>query len=51
VVSFAITEYIAWTASCFWMGDTLLNPYFWFDTLLSINFLILPLALRKAVGE
>jgi hypothetical protein len=30
------------------MGDTLKNPYFWFDTLLSICFLLFPWALRKA---
>ena len=48
VVLFCAAEYAAWTSSCFWMGDTLKNPYFWFDTLLSICFLLFPWALRKA---
>lgn len=48
VVLFCASEYASWTSSCFWMGDTLKNPYFWFDTLLSICFLLFPWALRKA---
>ncbi len=24
---FVVSEYCLWTSSCFWMGDTLLNPY------------------------
>ncbi|WP_367924456.1 histidine kinase [uncultured Ruthenibacterium sp.] len=31
-----ITEYGLWTTSCFWVGSTLSNPYFWFDFLLTI---------------
>ena len=50
-LAFCIFEHCAWTASCFWLGDTIVNPYFWFDTLLSANFLLLVPALRKAVGE
>ena len=49
VVLFCAAEYAAWTSSCFWAGDTLANPYFWFDTLLSVWFLLAPAALRKAV--
>lgn len=48
---FCVTEYGTDTASCFWMGDTIRNPYFWFDTLLAVLFLLLPPALRKAVNE
>ena len=48
IILFCAAEYAAWTSSCFWMGDTLKNPYFWFDTLLSICFLLFPWALRKA---
>ncbi len=50
ILIFCTVEYAVWTSSCFWMGDTLSNPYFWFDALLSLCFLILPSALRKAVG-
>ena len=44
-------EYITSTVSCFWMGDTLSNPYFWFDGVISFSFLVLPAALKKAVGK
>ena len=47
----AFSEYASWIISCFWMGDTLLNPYFWSDTLLSVSILLLPAALKKAVDE
>lgn len=49
ILGFCAVEYGAWTSSCFWMGDTLLNPYFWFDSLLSVCYLLFPPALRKAV--
>ena len=41
-MSFGIT-------SRFWVSDTLTNPYFWFDFLLSLVLLLLLPALRKAV--
>jgi len=44
-------EYATSIVSCFWMGDTLRNPYFWFDTLLSAAYLLLPAALKKAVAN
>ena len=46
---FCFSEYIMWLFSCFWMGDTLANPYFWFDILLSGTFILFPVALRKGV--
>jgi len=49
ILLFCAAEYAAWTSSCFWDGDTLSNPYFWFDSLLSVCFLLLPAALEKAV--
>lgn len=49
ILSTVILEYCLWTASCFWVSDTLTNPYFWFDFLLSISLLILLPATRKAV--
>ncbi len=49
VVLFCVMEYAAWTASCFFEGDTLKNPYYWFDILqTAVLFLFLP-AQRKAV--
>ncbi|MFA5586782.1 MAG: hypothetical protein WDA02_09705 [Saccharofermentanales bacterium] len=42
-------EYGLWTSSCFWISDTLTNPYFWFDFLLSAALLALVPALKKAV--
>ena len=38
-----------WTASCFWVSDTLTNPYFWFDFLLTLVLLLFLPAVRKAV--
>lgn len=44
-----ITEYCLWTASCFWVSDTLTNPYFWFDFLLTALLCGLLPVVRKAV--
>ena len=46
---FCMMEYAEWTASCFWGGDTLENPYFWFDALLTLSFPLYLPAVRKAV--
>ncbi len=48
---FCAMEYAEWTASCFWVGDTLKNPYFWFDTLLTVCFPLFLPAVRKAAEE
>ena len=48
---FCGTEYALWTSSCFWMGETVLNIYYWFDILLSVSFVLFLPALRKAVGR
>lgn len=46
-----LTEYALWTSSCFWVGDTLANSYFWFDFALTAGLIILLPAIRKAVDE
>lgn len=33
VLCFCLIEYAMWTVSCFWMGDTIRNPYFWIGLL------------------
>jgi hypothetical protein len=44
-------EYCLWTASCYWVSDTLSNPYFWFDfALTAVTALLLPVV-EKAVRE
>ncbi len=48
-ILFCLTEYALWTSSCFWMGDTIANVYYWFDLLLSVTFVLFLPALRKAV--
>ena len=48
---FCATEYALWTSSCFWMGETVFNIYYWFDVLLSFSFALFLPALRKAVGQ
>ena len=49
VLAFTTLEYALWTASCFWVSDTLTNPYFWFDFLLTLVLLLFLPAVRKAV--
>ena len=51
VLLFSFAEYSSWTASSIWDSDDLGNPYYWFDTLLSVTFLLFPLALRKESKE
>ena len=50
---FCVDEYLLWTAS--WLfptaGDTLLNPYYWFDAALSVIFLLYLPVLRKVAGN
>ena len=48
---FCIVEYAMWTASCIWEGDTILYPYYWFDFLLSVCFILFIPAVRKLVDE
>ncbi|NLA11459.1 MAG: histidine kinase [Firmicutes bacterium] len=49
VLSIITLEYCLWTTSCFWVSDTLTNPYFWFDFLLTAALFMLLPATRKAV--
>lgn len=48
---FCIVEYAMWTSSCIWEGNTILYPYYWFDFLLSICFILFIPAVRKMVDE
>ena len=41
-------EYALWTASCIWSGETLLNPYYWCDFLITLSFPFLLAASGKA---
>lgn len=50
VLCVCAVEFCLWTVSCFWGGDTLANPYFWVDFLLSASLFALLPATRKAVG-
>lgn len=50
ILCFAAIEYCLWTASCFWISDTLTNPYFWFDFMLSGSAIYLLVTVRRAVG-
>ena len=51
VLTFCLVEHAMWIASCFWMGDTLKNPYFWFELVQIACLSVMFPALRKAVGE
>ena len=50
VMSLIIIEYILWTTSCFWVSDSMSNPYFWFDYMLSASAAVLFITNAKAVG-
>ena len=51
VLILCLLEYGLWVSSCFWSGDTLANPYYWIDFLLSAGFFVLIPAIKKAVGK
>ncbi len=51
VFVFGLVEHAMWIASCFWMGDTLKNPYFWIELVQIVCLALMFPALRKAVGE
>ena len=50
VTCFVAVEYCLWTFSCFWMSDTLANPYFWFDFMLTGMAIVLLIAVKRVVG-
>ena len=49
LTGYIILENCLWLSSYPWMGDTLSNPYFWFDFAVSASILALLPAVRKAV--
>ena len=49
VLCVVFLEYSLWTASCFWISDTLTNPYFWIDFMLTGALFALMPATIKAV--
>ena len=51
VLLICLTEYIAWTVSCFWEGDSFANPYFYADTLVTLSFVPFLFAVRRAVRD
>ena len=36
ILVFCLLEYATWTSTCFFEGDGLENPYFWFDFLMTV---------------
>ena len=51
VLVFCLLEYGLWLASCFWTAESLFNPYYWFDILLTVSFLFFIPAVKRAVAE
>lgn len=48
-LTFCLAEYGTWTSSCFWSGDILVNPYFWFDSMVTVaGAFLLPATARLA---
>lgn len=44
---FVICEYALWIGSCFLEGDSLANPYYWFDGALTVSFLMIVIAASR----
>ena len=51
IIVFCFIEYSLWTTSCFWWEETITNPYYWFDLLLTASFPFFILVTKKAVAE
>ena len=51
ILCFTVSEYLLWTAGCFWPNDSLASPAFWCDILLTLAILGLLPAVGKAVGK
>ena len=49
VLALCLLIYCLWLSSCFWDADTLANPYYWFDFLVTVCFPFFIPATRKAV--
>ncbi len=49
VITLIVLENCLWLSSYPWAGDTLANPYFWFDFAVTASLLMLFPAVRKAV--
>lgn len=49
VAVYCLIEYSMWTASCFWSGDGIANPYLWFDALFTVCIVHFFPVLGKAV--
>ena len=47
---FCLLEYCLWTASCIWEGDTMKNPYYWCDLLVTLSYPFFLPATKKAVA-
>ncbi len=45
-----VLEYSLWTISCFWIGDSITNPYFWVDIMFTLNFIVIMVAVKNVVS-
>jgi len=51
ILVLCLLEYGMWTVSCFTSGNSIANPYYWFDVMLSVDFLLITLSMTKAVAH
>ena len=49
VLALILAEYAVWVISCWWLGDTLKNPYFWADGVLTLSLIFLLSSVGKVV--
>lgn len=50
IIALCLLEHGLWTSSCFWEGDALFNPYYWFDFMVTVCLPIFIPATKKAVA-
>lgn len=49
ILVFVFLEYCLWVAGDLWAGDTIKNPYFWFDFLLTVWRIIILYSVKRVV--
>lgn len=51
IIFFAFTEYALWISSCFWISDTITNPYFWFDLAITLEVASFAYLMKEVSGH
>ena len=49
VLIFCTMEYLSWIASCIWFNADFTNPYYWFDMLITLSFVLFIPSVERVV--